>query len=145
MEITIINVRKLFRHPDSLVLRHLTYMLEFAIGISINVLHESSARWRTWPINMAEYGKGRTKKSSTRWRSFSYLILRWYSCTKNYLWGLQFICPCMAAASTTWAIWRGYSWSPCLLCAQIALPQSPSLFWALFWVIQGHIHCTPHW
>ena len=43
------------------------------------------------------------QKSSARWRSLSYLILsslilsylilRWRSCTKNYQWGVQFICP----------------------------------------------------
>jgi len=25
---------------------------------------------------------------------WSYLILRWHSCTKNFQWGVQFICPC---------------------------------------------------
>jgi hypothetical protein len=44
MEITIINVGKLFRHPDSLILRHPTYMSEFAIGISISVGREKELR-----------------------------------------------------------------------------------------------------
>ena len=55
----------------------------------------------------------------------SYLVLRLCSCTKNYQWGCSLYVPVWrkfeVAVSLTWAIWRGYSWSPHLFWPQIAL------------------------